>query len=344
MDDSTAHEEVGPPTAQCPIPDRVDPRATFGLPTAVAPIRKLLNSKASSYKEEDLVDGGVQATRSSRKRETILKTDSGSIRGDMLYQNVKSNYQDIRGGKTTKQDLQSDNLPFQQGMPLERTEEVPKVEDPSREVLMIHEDEAFECNENDLMEQVDLFDYNLSDYDEFLLDNDIGAVSEETEVAVEYGSPLIPPGLTVTVEVDNGENDTRREHRRIKNMKRSIRRHRQIQLCQNSCGDSYDFSNSDLRNIINIGCDVRNVIISRKREREEIEAYSPMSNYRIPHTFKTQVDSTPREQWPKKEKATQTSFKKALHEQCKLHPKSKHSMFACRTLHKALGAPPLDSK
>ena len=34
--------------------------------------------------------------------------------------------------------------------------------------------------------------------------------------------------------------------------------------------------------MINIGRDTRNVIISRKKEREEIEAYNPSSNYRIP--------------------------------------------------------------
>ena len=33
--------------------------------------------------------------------------------------------------------------------------------------------------------------------------------------------------------------------------------------------------------MINIGRDARNVIISRKKEREEIEAYIPSSNYRI---------------------------------------------------------------
>ena len=46
-------------------------------------------------------------------------------------------------------------------------------------------------------------------------------------------------------------------------------------------GDNYDYSNSDLRNVINIGRDARNVIISRRKEREEIEAYNPSSNYRI---------------------------------------------------------------
>ena len=47
-------------------------------------------------------------------------------------------------------------------------------------------------------------------------------------------------------------------------------------------GDNYDYSNSDLHNVINIGRDARNVIISRRQEHEEIQAYSPSSNYRIP--------------------------------------------------------------
>ena len=34
--------------------------------------------------------------------------------------------------------------------------------------------------------------------------------------------------------------------------------------------------------MINVGRDARNVIISRRKEREEIEAYSHSSNYHIP--------------------------------------------------------------
>ena len=39
---------------------------------------------------------------------------------------------------------------------------------------------------------------------------------------------------------------------------------------QEQQGDNYDYSNSDLRNVINIGRDARNVIISRRKEHEEI--------------------------------------------------------------------------
>ena len=51
---------------------------------------------------------------------------------------------------------------------------------------------------------------------------------------------------------------------------------------QEQQGDNYDYSNCDLRSVINVGRDARNVIISRRKEREEVEAYSPSSNYRIP--------------------------------------------------------------
>ena len=49
--------------------------------------------------------------------------------------------------------------------------------------------------------------------------------------------------------------------------------------------DSYDYYNRNLRNVINIGHDACNIIISKRREREEIEAYSPISNYRIPKDY-----------------------------------------------------------
>ena len=71
------------------------------------------------------------------------------------------------------------------------------------------------------------------------------------------------------------------ERRRLLNKKREFRRQRLANHQQEQQGDNYDYSNNDLRNVINIGRDARNVIISRRKEREEIEAYNPSSNYRI---------------------------------------------------------------
>ena len=76
------------------------------------------------------------------------------------------------------------------------------------------------------------------------------------------------------------------EHHCLLNQKRVFRCQRVANYRQEQQGDTYDYSNSDLHNVINIGRDARNVIISRKKESEEMEAYSPSSNYRIiAHAF-----------------------------------------------------------
>ena len=127
---------------------------------------------------------------------------------------------------------------------------------------------------------------------------------------------------------------------------------------QEQKGDNYNYSNSDLRNMINIGRDARNVIISRRKEREEIEAYSPSSNYRIPAhasaSFKkrkpasTYPQGKPASTHPQGKPRTQhygeTSLggdriNKTLLNKCFMHPKSSHTIFECNSLRKALGAP-----
>ena len=50
-------------------------------------------------------------------------------------------------------------------------------------------------------------------------------------------------------------------------------------------GDSFDYSNSDLHNVINIGRNAKTVIINKGEDHEEVEAYSPTSNYRIPDIY-----------------------------------------------------------
>ena len=46
-------------------------------------------------------------------------------------------------------------------------------------------------------------------------------------------------------------------------------------------GNSFDYSNSDLHNVINISRNTKTIIINKREDREEVEAYSPTSNYRI---------------------------------------------------------------
>ena len=92
------------------------------------------------------------------------------------------------------------------------------------------------------------------DYDEFLS----GPETTETAVATCKNAP---PRITVTGHLDN-------------NPKMILKIEHQKQL-----GNSFDHSNNDLHNIINIGHNVRTVIINKREDNEEVEAYSPTSNY-----------------------------------------------------------------
>ena len=108
-------------------------------------------------------------------------------------------------------------------------------------------------------------------------------------------------------------------------------------------GDSFDYSHSDLHNVINIGHNAKIVIINKGEDHEEVEAYSPTSNYWIPDTYeynsrKRRRDKTSPLSQPKQSKIDSTHQK--IHSRCFLHPKGKHSSFQCITLRKALGAPP----
>ena len=101
--------------------------------------------------------------------------------------------------------------------------------------------------------------------------------------------------------------------------------------------------------MINIGRDARNVIISRRKEREEIEAYIPSSNYRIPAyasaSFKkrnlatTLPQGKPRTQHHGEMSLGGDKINKTLLRKCFMHPKSSHTIFECNSLRKALGAP-----
>jgi len=138
------------------------------------------------------------------------------------------------------------------------------------------------------MERVNLLDYNSVDFAEYLPDNNMDTtITAPTKIKtkVSHNFPPAPPSVIVTVQIEDDEVDTQGERRKICNQKRAIRRHRTAERRKDWGGDSYDYSNSDLRNVINIGHDARNIIISKRWEREEIEAYSPISNYRIPKDY-----------------------------------------------------------
>jgi hypothetical protein len=85
--------------------------------------------------------------------------------------------------------------------------------------------------------------------------------------AAGYKFPPPPPGITVTVRLDNNPKTVlKAEH------------HQQL-------GDSFDYSNNDLHNVINIGHNTKTVIINKGEDHEEVKAYSLTSNYRIPDNY-----------------------------------------------------------
>jgi hypothetical protein len=109
-------------------------------------------------------------------------------------------------------------------------------------------------------------------------------------------------------------------------------------------GDSFDYSNSDLHNVINIGRNAKTVIIIKGEDQEEVEAYSPTSNYQLPDNYeynsrKQHSDKAVPPPQPTKQSKIDSTHQK-LHSRCFLYHKGKHSSFQCIILRKALGAPP----
>ena len=114
------------------------------------------------------------------------------------------------------------------------------------------------------MEHLNLDDYNSDDYDEYLSDNMETTPPAVTEVkaTIKQDPPLAPLAVTVTVQLeDEPVAGDLYERRRVRNQKRTFRHQRFADRRQEQQGDNYDYSNSDLRNIINIGRDAHNVII-----------------------------------------------------------------------------------
>ena len=108
------------------------------------------------------------------------------------------------------------------------------------------------------------------DYDDFLSD----AETSET-IAISYEIPPPPPGITVTVHLDN---NLKKIQDQTRNINLTIEHHQQL-------GDSFDYSNSDLHNVINIGRNAKTVIINKGEDHEEVEAYGPTSNYWLPDNY-----------------------------------------------------------
>ena len=249
-------------------------------------------------------------------------------------------------------DSQLADLPYQQSTLLypSSSKQDQEVQDLCREILMVR---IAEEPEGDPTERLNLDDYNSDDFDEYLSDNmeTTPPTITEAQATTKQDPPAPPPVMTVTVQLEEQHlAEDLYERRRLLNQKRVFRRQRLANSQQEQQGDNYDFSNCDLRNVINVGRDALNVIISRRKECEEIEAYSPSSNYRIPaqasSSFKKYKPASTRSQGkPRTPHHGETSLggkriNKTLLRKCFIHPKSSHTIFECDSLRKALGGTP----
>ena len=139
------------------------------------------------------------------------------------------------------------------------------------------------------------------DYDDFLSETEASEA-----VAASYEIPPPPSGIMVTVHLDN-------------NPKKIFKTEHHQQL-----GDSFDYSNSDLHNVINIGHNAKTVIINKGEDHEEVETYSPTSNYRLPDNYgynsrkRRNEKAIPPPQPTKQSKIDSTHQK--LHSRCFLLP------------------------
>ena len=172
--------------------------------------------------------------------------------------------------------------------------------------------------EGDSTEHLNLDDYNSDDFDEYLFRQygNYSSHGHRSPSCYQARPPAPSPAVTVTVQLEEQHAaEDLYERRHLLNQKRAFRRQRLANHQQEQQGDNYDYSNSDLRNVINIGCNARNVIISRRKECEEIEAYNPSSNYRIPaHTSTSFKKRKPASTLPRVSLAPNTMEKHLLAE------------------------------
>ena len=106
-------------------------------------------------------------------------------------------------------------------------------------------------------------------------------VTAEIMTTISHDPPPAQPSETVTIKLEDEQEELDLYERcKIHNQKRAFRRQRTAEYSNECHADSFDYSNSILYKVINIGRDARSVIISKRQEREETEAYCPSTNYR----------------------------------------------------------------
>ena len=156
---------------------------------------------------------------------------------------------------------QPTDLPFQQSTPLDpsSSKQDQEVQDLCREILMVC---IFEVPkpEGDSTEHLHLDDYNSDDFDKYLSDNmeTTPPTITEAQPTIKQDPPAPPPVVTVTVQLEEQHPaEDLYERLCLLNQKRAFRRQRLANSQQEQQGDNYDYSNCDLRNVINVGRDAR---------------------------------------------------------------------------------------
>jgi hypothetical protein len=293
------------PKPEFPYPARGSPHAAADhIPHDEDLLRHTLGLPPRVKQDKETYPVSDQVLKKSR---LALQLDSDKKNeSDKESTSTATTKMELRSGEA-EQFSENKELSFQQGLPLKEDNINLKICNHNHKIFM-----AFlSYSTNRKSDPTALEDL---DYDEFLSrpeTNETAAASRENP----------PPRITVTVHLDN-------------NPKMILKTEHQQQL-----GNPFDHSNNDLHNVINTSHNARTVIINKREDHEEVEAYSPTSNYRIPDIYRynsrkwRRDKATPPSQ-PKQ--STTDSTHQKIHSKCFLHPKEKHSTFQCITLRKAL--------
>ena len=108
-------------------------------------------------------------------------------------------------------------------------------------------------NDDDSMKRVNLDDYDSADFKEYLFDDEIQTTTAEVTANFKSEPHRPPPSIKVTIKMEEEDNDHEQERRRTRNQKCAECRQRVHERVQKDTGESHDYSNNDLRNVINIG-------------------------------------------------------------------------------------------
>jgi len=171
-----------------------------------------------------------------------MESDKKSISSSTIKRELHFTIQGTRRRKK-RQFSEYKELPFQQGLLLKEDNKL-KIPNHDLEIFMAILSEPNGRKDNPMALE-DL------DYDDFLFEAEAAKM-----LAINYEIPLPPLGITVTIHLDNKHNQPKKINSQKRNFNLKTEHHQQL-------GDSFDYSNSDLHNVINIGRNAKTVIINK---------------------------------------------------------------------------------